>query len=143
MRSMSMILSFLLVNTAAHAVDVCIQTAQDVEHSCDASANSDYQLALAKCDNVSNSPARTACQKDAAATQKDDLSTCLEQFDARDDACDRLGPAPYDPVINPANFVTTIDNPYFPLKPGTTFIYEGHTADGFEHSEFAVTHNTR
>src|SRR5262249_55914204 len=27
--------------------------------------------------------------------------------------------------------------------PGTTFIYEGQTAAGFEHDEFAVTHNTR
>src|SRR5262249_40103866 len=36
-----------------------------------------------------------------------------------------------------------INNPYFPLVPGTTFIYEGQTPDGFEHDEFAVTHNTR
>ena len=58
-------------------------------------------------------------------------------------ACDRLGGAPYDPVIDPSNFVARIDNPYFPLMPGTTFIYEGQTAEGFEHDEFAVTHNTR
>jgi hypothetical protein len=32
-------------------------------------------------------------------------------------------------AIDPANFTTSIDNPYFPLKPGTRFIYEG-TADG-------------
>lgn len=31
----------------------------------------------------------------------------------------------YDPEIDPANFVDEIDNPYFPLKPGTAFIYEG------------------
>jgi len=36
-----------------------------------------------------------------------------------------------------------IDNPYFPLKPGTTFIYEGQTSEGFEHDEFAVTHKTK
>jgi len=46
-------------------------------------------------------------------------------------------------VINPANFVTRIDNPYFPLQPGTTFIYEGQMPGGFERDEFAVTHNTR
>jgi hypothetical protein len=33
----------------------------------------------------------------------------------------------YNPAIDPANFVKDIDNPYFPLKPGTTFIYEGIT----------------
>jgi hypothetical protein len=48
-------------------------------------------------------------------------------------------------VINPANFNTStkINNPFFPLKPGTTFIYEGQTAQGFNHTEFAVSHNTR
>src|SRR6185369_9184112 len=30
-----------------------------------------------------------------------------------------------------------------PLVPGTTFVYEGQTADGFGHDEFAVTHNTK
>jgi hypothetical protein len=53
---------------------------------------------------------------------KDALDTCKDQLDARQAVCERLGEAPYDPVINPANFVTTIDNPYFPLTPGTTFI---------------------
>jgi hypothetical protein len=27
--------------------------------------------------------------------------------------------------ISPASFVATIDNPFFPLSPGTTFFYEG------------------
>ena len=49
--------------------------------------------------------------------------------------CDRLGPAPYAPAIDPANFVSTIDNPLFPLVPGTTFIYDGQTADGLELDE--------
>ena len=48
-----------------------------------------------------------------------------------------------DPVIDPSNFVAQVDNPYFPLTPGTTFIYEGQTQEGFEHDEFAVTHRTR
>jgi hypothetical protein len=45
----------------------------------------------------------------------------------------------YTPHINPAHFTTTIDNEYLPMKPGTTFIYEG----GAEHSEMSVTHHTR
>jgi hypothetical protein len=32
----------------------------------------------------------------------------------------------YTASIDPANFVTTIDNPYFPLVPGTAFHYRGH-----------------
>jgi hypothetical protein len=45
----------------------------------------------------------------------------------------------YAPHINPANFTTTIDNNYFPLKPGTTFVYEGKG----EHDEMSVTHDTK
>src|ERR687898_661539 len=45
----------------------------------------------------------------------------------------------YAPHIDPAEFTTTIDNEYFPLKPGTTFVYEG----GQERDEFAVTHQTK
>lgn len=128
---------------AAGGTNSCLRTADAVELSCQAAAQSDYQLALAKCENIVDSAARKACQQDAAADLNDALQTCDEQSDARDAACARLGPAPYDPVIKPSNFVAVINNPYFPLKPGTTFIYEGQTAAGFEHSEFAVTRNKK
>ena len=45
----------------------------------------------------------------------------------------------YNPHINPSDFTTTIDNEYFPMKPGTTFLYEG----GTEHSEMTVTRDTK
>jgi hypothetical protein len=38
-----------------------------------------------------------------------------------------LGPG-YTVQVNPADFGTTIDNPWFPLKPGTSFVYS--TAKG-------------
>jgi len=123
--------------------DFCRQTAQGVLTSCRDAAQSDYSLALAKCDNLANPAARAQCQNHASADLNDARQTCQEQNDARLAACDRLGGAPYDPVIDPSNFVARVNNPYFPLKPGTTFIYEGRTAEGFEHDEFAVTHNTR
>ena len=31
----------------------------------------------------------------------------------------------YAPHIDPAHFTTTIDNEYFPMKPGTTFVHQG------------------
>jgi hypothetical protein len=50
---------------------------------------------------------------------------------------------PYAPEIDPANFVSRIDNRYWPLQPGTTFVYEG-TSDGeSEHNEVAVTTETK
>jgi hypothetical protein len=51
--------------------------------------------------------------------------------------------APYNPVINPDDFSTKIDNPFFPLKPGTTYTYEGMTDAGPELNTVEVTHSTR
>jgi predicted small secreted protein len=48
--------------------------------------------------------------------------------------------AAYDPKIDPAKFSTTVDNPYFPLVPGTTF--ESADADG-NVNEFEVTTETK
>ena len=58
-------------------------------------------------------------------------------------ACAKLGGPAYDPPIDPANFVMEIDNPYFPLVPGTTFIYESQNSPSKTKDVFAVTHNTR
>jgi hypothetical protein len=49
----------------------------------------------------------------------------------------------YSPSIDPADFSTKIDNKYFPLEPGTTFIYEGKFQGAAESDEMAVTHDTR
>ncbi len=53
---------------------------------------------------------------------------------------DRLA---YNPVIDPAEFTAVIDNPYLPLRPGTTFLYSGQTADGIETGEVTVTHKKK
>src|ERR687897_281098 len=45
----------------------------------------------------------------------------------------------YAPHIDPAEFTTKVDNEYFPMKPGTTFVYQG----GQERSEMSVTHQTK
>ena len=45
--------------------------------------------------------------------------------------------------INPRDFSTTIDNPFFPLVPNTTFIYLGTKEGSTERDEFAVTGRTK
>jgi hypothetical protein len=45
----------------------------------------------------------------------------------------------YTPHIDPAEFTTKVDNEYFPMEVGTTFLYEG----GAEHSEMTVTSATK
>jgi hypothetical protein len=45
----------------------------------------------------------------------------------------------YNPHIDPADFTTKVDNEYFPMEPGTTFVYEG----GTQHGEMSVTSDTK
>ena len=44
---------------------------------------------------------------------------------------------------NPAQFSTTIDNPYLPLVPGTRLVYRERGADGRGRDVVQVTHRTR
>ena len=112
---------------AARAMNSCRATAAAAQRSCRAGAQSEKWLALGKCTSLPNSTAKKRCDQQAAADAADALKGCKEQDGLRRPVCKRLGPAPYVPVIDPANFThsTTIDNPYFPLPPGMTFIYEG------------------
>jgi hypothetical protein len=53
------------------------------------------------------------------------------------------GGSDYQPEIDPANFVEVIDNPLFPLEPGTAFYLRGENADGVEHETITVTDRTK
>jgi len=50
------------------------------------------------------------------------------------------GSRPYRPSIDPADFTTTIDNPFMPLVPGTRFVFSSSNG---EHIEVNVTADTR
>jgi hypothetical protein len=47
------------------------------------------------------------------------------------------------PQIDPGNFVSVIDNPYFPLEPGTTFIYRGESEGIPTRDVMTVTEETK
>jgi hypothetical protein len=49
----------------------------------------------------------------------------------------------YKPSIDPANFVATIDNRYFPLKPGTAFHYKGTENHTAQTDDMVVTDQTK
>jgi hypothetical protein len=49
----------------------------------------------------------------------------------------------YHPDINPANFVSVIDNPYFPLTPGTSYTFEGVRDGAGQRDVFTVTGETK
>lgn len=49
----------------------------------------------------------------------------------------------YVPVIDGADFVAAVDNPYLPLAPGSRWVYEGRSDDGVERTEVVVTDERR
>jgi hypothetical protein len=49
----------------------------------------------------------------------------------------------YAPVIRPANFVDTVDNPYWPLEPGTAFHFKGVRGTTPQTDDVVVTHQTK
>lgn len=55
-------------------------------------------------------------------------------------------PAPihgkYAPKIDPANFIAAVDNPYFPLKPGTAFHFRGFRGKTPQTDDAVVTSRT-
>ena len=121
----------------------CVSSAQNTYKSCQLGANDDYYLALALCQNLASARDQLACAKQAAQDAKDALGECADQNAARLEVCQELGGAAYHPAIDPANFVSGVDNPYFPLTPGTTLVYLSQTPDGLERDEVQVTHDTK
>src|SRR5262245_17659497 len=49
----------------------------------------------------------------------------------------------YAPKIKPSNFVARVDNPLWPLKPGTTFHYQGVRGSTPQTDNETVTHRTK
>jgi hypothetical protein len=49
----------------------------------------------------------------------------------------------YSPRIDPANFVSKIDNRYFPLIPGTAFHYRGYSDGTPQTDDMVVTRKTK
>lgn len=50
---------------------------------------------------------------------------------------------PYDWTIDAADFVSTVDNPFFPLDPGTVLVYEGRSDGEREVVTIRVTGETK
>lgn len=49
----------------------------------------------------------------------------------------------YSVTLDPADFVATIDNPWFPLTPGSRWVYEATDGEEVERIEVVVTNETR
>jgi hypothetical protein len=122
---------------------VCAGTALLARKAALREARSDFWLAVGKCLNLSDPGARNACL--ALAQEELDEATELagDVFRAQLDLCDELGQGPYDPVLDPDDFVSGVTNPFFPLPPGRTMVYEVETEDGLEVITVEVLHETK
>ena len=116
-----------LAGSAAFA-GACDNTTEIASQACLQKADADHRLTLGKCANSSGAGEREACIARADRKRAAARNLCEDQAQARRKVCQALGQAPYDPDIHPANFVKEITNPYFPLRPGTTFTYRGEDA---------------
>ncbi len=114
--------------TGAAAFKACLNEIKD-----------DYWIANGNCSNLSATEDRAECLADAKAEYKEAGELCRDQREARLDLCEELGEAPYDPQINPADFVDFesvleggpfVPNQYFPLEPGTVRKYRVTDGDG-------------
>jgi hypothetical protein len=71
------------------------------------------------------------------------LGACGSGSDQGVDGSSEPPPPPPAADIDPSNFVRRVDNPYFPLNPGTTYRHRG-TKEGKQAVDvFAVTHRTK
>jgi hypothetical protein len=119
-----LVLGLLVTGTQAIASSACAQTSKAALAACTSSATSDYWLGIGACDNLSDRQERQNCIDEARhSLNKEDLKTCNEQFQARQEVCRDLGGGPYDPDFSSENFVSNpadlTGNSYFPLTPGT------------------------
>lgn len=120
--------------------NACLATADQSLKACNAEADSNKELAIAICENSSE---RESCIAEADTTQAADKLVCETQNTSQKALCEKLGPEAYDPQIDPTNFVSGVTNPYFPLTPGTTLVYEGDSEDGPVRVERTVTDQTK
>lgn len=120
----------------------CSNAAQATTRACNFAADEAYWLAVANCRNVANPAKAASCLRAAERERPETLALCQEQAAARKEVCAALGEAAYAPATSPVNFVRRIDNPYLPLRPGTTLIYRKRGKEGTEQVTVTVTKET-
>ena len=124
----------------------CSRTAEILHRACQRESREDRLGAKAVCLNISDRDERVACYDEVRETSQEAKEECDEKFEARLDVCKLVGEQRYDPDFSPERFVDPNDigvsvrpNPYFPLVPGTRWVYEG----GEERITVTVTNETK
>lgn len=123
---------------------VCRATAQQLLDACLLEAAEDTRVANAVCLNETNREERWECFGEAGAAFREAHAECRAQSVARHGLCRQPGfDGPYDPEIDPADFVTGIDTPYAPFRVGSRWVYEKQSDGETERVEIEVLDETR
>lgn len=137
---------------AAATVDsrLCTKTAHAASRSCLSETREEFWIAIGNCHNLSEREDQKECKQEAGEELWSPREECRDQCDARTEICEALGEGPYDPQLDPADFVDPDDiggivpaNPYFPMIPGTVWVYEGETDEGTETITVTITEDTK
>lgn len=107
----------------------CTSTAKAAFLSCDAEVEEEFFIGFGNCLNTGSSASQVTCENTLSASESDGEDECDEQLKSRIQTCAALTEAPYNPNMNPGNFMTKAEiianpNQYFPLRPGNEWVYE-------------------
>ena len=117
----------------------CDRTTELMAQACAHDREDDNLVALAICANFKDAGEHERCAVQASNDLNSATALCAAQEQARARLCSEVGQEPYDPVIRPTDFVARVTNPYFPLRPGTRYLYRGPDSE----TRVTVTNKTR
>lgn len=111
----------------------CEWQAIGLRNACGSDVTDDLWGARSLCENLSDEMEREDCLDESEEEYTENRQLCRDQLEARRDLCEELGEDRYVAELEPADFVAdplaigmAIDpNPYFPLIPGTRWVYVG------------------
>ena len=116
----------------------CSQTSAALFAACKHELQDDFQVARAVCINTLDPIEREACAEDSHEALAEGAQECAEVRDAREDVCDLVGQARYEPDFDPADYddprQPTNPNPYQPLAVGNHWV----VSDGDEQVDIEV-----
>jgi hypothetical protein len=122
----------LAADATAQNDGTCTQTAHAAWTACGNEADDDFWKGVGRCMNTAESGERQSCLDETGPAREDARQECDSQLQARLDLCRLLGEAPYDPEFERTDFVDPLEiggsvspNPYFPLVPGSHWVYQG------------------
>lgn len=133
---------------SAQSVSGSAQSEALPERPCEAMARAAYSAA--RSDAVTefwmdialavNEPGAQMGQRLAEAwtIRREALEEALVQYRARLRVCEELGHGVYAPVMTPTQFTANVNANFFPLTPGSTYVYESQTSLGVERYESTV-----